>query len=139
VPLPDGSVLALEARFDHLQLVRFTPEGTVDPGFGDQGRVVVTGERFVATPLAAASARHVVLAWQRQDDAIVVQRRNPSGAPDLTFGNAGNAIVTPGGADRFDLVTMTVSDDGGVLLAGALEEPGRCPDCSVLAVARLVP
>jgi uncharacterized delta-60 repeat protein len=139
VPLPDGSVLALEDAPDHLQLVRFTPAGEVDPSFGDQGRVVVTGERPVETPLAAATAGHVVLAWQRQDDAIVVQRRDRNGAPDLSFGDAGTSIITPGGSGRFALVAMTVRGAGGVLLAGALEEPGRCPDCSVVAVARLVP
>ena len=47
--------------------------------------------------------------------------------------------MTPGGSDRFVLVTLAVQGDGGVLLAGALEEPGRCQGCSVLAVARLVP
>lgn len=139
VPLPDGSVLALEARFDDLQLVRFAPAGTVDPSFGDQGRVVVAGERFVATPLVAASASHVVLAWQRPDDAIVVQRRDQTGAPDLAFGDAGTSIITPGGSGRFVPVATAVQDDGGVLLAGALEEPSRCQDCSVVAVARLVP
>ncbi len=76
-------------------LIRFGPDGTLDPGFGSGGVLEVLPESdpgFGGFVLVQANDGIIVVLSQ-QDDHFV-RRFNPIGSPDATFGRNGSARLT---------------------------------------------
>jgi len=111
---PDGKVLVC-GRLWHdgisywygTFLVRYLPDGTLDPSFGEHGKVAVIDPGFpydtwtVGADMALQADGKIVLIGQYTVAAgIIVQRYTSSGMLDTTFGDNGRAVVPRPTEDR---------------------------------------
>ena len=119
---PDGRIVAagvtgaLPAR--DFALVRYNPDGTVDPTFGAGGSVI--------TDFSGGDDDAWALAMQRSDGKIVVvgvadgdfalARYNVDGTSDLQFGINGRITLNFGGNDR--AFAVAIQPDGKIVAAG---------------------
>jgi len=88
---PDQRLVAVGARCG---LVRFLPEGQVDPSFGFGGSVPVPDLRQRDAQLALQpDGKIVVASWDPGVGSFVVERFLSDGAVDPSFGAAGTAII----------------------------------------------
>jgi uncharacterized delta-60 repeat protein len=102
-------------------LVRYRPDGTVDPSFGNHGRVTTdfAGGADAAHALIIQADGKLVAAGSatagtNQDFAIA--RYHPNGTPDLSFGTGGRATIDIAGA--FDEARALVVQGGKLVMAG---------------------
>src|SRR4029453_1271186 len=111
-----GGTGALPAR--DFPLVRYNPDGTVDPPFGAGGSVI--------TDFSGGDDDAWALAMQRSDGKIVVvgvadgdfalARYNVDGTSDLQFGINGRITLNFGGNDR--AFAVAIQPDGKIVAAG---------------------
>ena len=118
VAMSDGRVLLAENDATNIYLARYNPDGSAD--------ATLNGSGSLATGLAPVSSRdRVGLAVQSDGRVLVagrtrsgvstsdfkVQRYNPDGSPDLTFGADATGVVTAdfGGDDDADSLTLRPS------------------------------
>jgi uncharacterized delta-60 repeat protein len=154
--LHDGSVLAAGVAREvnhqfpqHDAVVRYGPDGHVDPSFGQGGHVLSSlgTDDTLATRVEVQSDGKVLLAGGA-GEAFGFARLNPDGSPDATFGDGGRISVRPA-ADRFGFVRgLAVLPDGAILAAGSVTATaaptpspgfGVLPNDSDVAVVRLTP
>lgn len=110
-------------------VLRFLPNGALDPSFG-RGGVVVAGdpavdERAVAVALAPDGA--IVVAGDAGPEGardLEVRRFLADGAPDLAFGHGGVTEPT-GAAGSAEARDMVLLPDGGVLVVGNEHDAGE--------------
>ncbi len=110
-----------------LALARLNPDGSPDTSFGSgQGKLIVDGAPG-ASALAIMPDGRIVVAG-RQTDAygstfVQVNRFEPDGTPDPTFGQAGEASFRFGpGQIAADLVGgLAIEPDGSILVGGSYE------------------
>jgi uncharacterized delta-60 repeat protein len=131
-----------EGGFHHVRfaLLRFTPDGTLDPTFGDNGRVIAG--RFVAETSESASA----IAKRANgrlpaDDAItlvgsisdghgaVIRRFLANGAPDPGFNGSGALRIADNMVDgqRVGIASIAggvLLEDGRLVVTGTANERG---------------
>ena len=113
----DGKILIAGYTRSGLVLVRYEPDGTRDPNFGDDG-IIVYGDRAYPIGMALqADGRIVVTA--NTPTGFVLARYTATGARDSTFGADGKVqidatsavAIAPGG--RIVLAGTRDSQDGG--------------------------
>jgi uncharacterized delta-60 repeat protein len=133
-PLPNGGVLASGGDGD-CSLVRYRPDGSLDPGFGAGGKVKAfvplrgAPEDVAAGPGGTA----LVLRWQT-GIGLRLARYTASGALDPSFGRRGRATVKVK-ATTFDQVNALVPLAKGRLLAVGTSQCGDW-SCGEFALAR---
>jgi uncharacterized delta-60 repeat protein len=133
--LPDGRALALWNAAPTL-LVRFKPDGALDPTFADGGVVHTelspdAAVKFAPGALVVQGNNYVVAG--NVGDKLLLARFTSSGQLDLTFGTGGKALVTfPGGLDVGDLLLQR---DGRLVVTGTSSNPAN-PDARSIALAR---
>lgn len=138
----DGRIIAVGTAFangptdDDFALVRYRPDGQLDPAFGQDGVVttdLTSGDAASpsldhATALALqADGRIVVGGFTRgETQAFAVARYTADGAPDLTFGSGG-LVKIPAREPQVSAIALQPS--GTVALAGssASNERGTAP------------
>lgn len=142
---PDGRIVAVgylasaRLRQSHFALARYTPDGILDPTFGDEGRVVVPFEGTAeGAGVAVAGDGGIVAAGYAQVGEtfnFAVVRYRPDGTPDPAFG--GDGIVTSDLSGKGDIATsVALQPDGAVVVAGCV----KClKNASHFAVARYLP
>jgi uncharacterized delta-60 repeat protein len=128
---PDGKLVAVgwavnpELGHSVFALARYNPDGTLDPTFGEGGKVLAAVDR---TPsISRADEAHA--AALAPDGKIVVggvtglyptdsglMRFNTDGSVDTTFGTEGRVITDMGTADTIQ--SVAVLPDGKILAAG---------------------
>lgn len=140
--LPNGAILVLadgsQGRDDEdLVVVRYRPNGTVDPTFGDRGFAVADiehrydlGTSVLVQPdgriVAGGYSAQTLLDPERGQTEgydFVLARFTAAGALDPAFGTAG--VVRTHLADENVASSYTLLDDGGILLAGATYPRGQ--------------
>jgi len=92
--------------------------GTLDPGFGDAGTVILA-QGSIATGLALQADGKIIVAageW--------LVRYERSGTPDPTFGSGGFARAAPAGSDAFGVRRVALQWDGKILAAGSYVRSG---------------
>jgi uncharacterized delta-60 repeat protein len=113
-------------------LVRLTPQGVLDAGFGNNGAVITpllplkNRDRVTVTAmLADASGRTIVVGWRYQSkglDAsvpvITAARYSGSGALDQSFGERGIITTRVDGAWVSQAFAAALDGDGRLLVAG---------------------
>jgi uncharacterized delta-60 repeat protein len=132
----DGSITVVgEARRDDQSLrsfaiVRYTAEGTLDPAFGDGGRVHTAFGEFQGSGAHAAAlqpdGRLVVAGFGRHPelfhDTFAVARYDADGSLDPTFGEGHGVLVaidSQTGAGRNDIANAVAVDaEGRIVVAG---------------------
>jgi uncharacterized delta-60 repeat protein len=139
--LADGSIVAAGATQETLDafdpqpsgytVVRYRPDGQVDPTFGTGGHVISDfgAPLSQATRVAVQPDGKLVLAGRaatRPDEPGVIgpvpyefgfARLNPDGSPDTTFGDAGRIRVQPVPGQSVTSPAMTFGPDGSILAA----------------------
>ena len=128
---PDGRIVVGGTTgqigvFD-VALVRYTPDGALDPTFDGDGKVVTdfgTAGMNVANDLAVqGDGRVVVLGWAETTAAgaarVSLARYTAGGALDSTF-DADGVVVGPSGYAR----ALALQPDGRIVVAGSTESGG---------------
>ncbi|MQY30469.1 delta-60 repeat domain-containing protein [Nocardia aurantia] len=132
---PDGRIVAAgvtrdTAQGDNFAIVRYLPDGTEDPAFGDKG--VVSADFDGRSDVAAAvlvqpDGRIVAVGTSRGDgdgDIIAVARYTADGRPDPAFGVAGQVSTDLGSrADHGNAAAL--QPDGKLIVAGSTHDPDR--------------
>jgi uncharacterized delta-60 repeat protein len=110
-----------------LALVRYEPDGRLDPSFGDGGRVLtdLSGNDDAAQAMAIQDDGRIVVAGSTEPpaadlaNAIALVRYQPDGGLDSSFG-AGGTVVTKLSPDSDDVAYgMTIAPGGSIVVAGA--------------------
>ncbi len=150
----DGSLLVLlDARTDDpdgtpaTRLLRYLPDGTLDPTFGVGGVVDVAADGVMFEEMRVVPGGKILLAgWTLPgtEDAgdMAVVRLRPDGSPDPLFD--GDGLVTVGGGLGDQACAVAVQSDGKILLAGERFVKGPDPnshadDAFDVSVVRLWP
>jgi uncharacterized delta-60 repeat protein len=95
-------------------LVRYTPEGSVDPSFDDDGMVVTDlGGQDVVRAVSIQSDGKIVAAGYSDSVVSALARYNPDGSLDASFDGDGK-VFTQGGA----ATALAIQDDGKLVVAG---------------------
>lgn len=129
LPLSDGHLL-LAAALNHnresaIALYRFNANGTLDTGFGEQGRVIfrTEGSAFVYG-LAALPAGFVLAGYQqlgKQRDLLLIAVDN-AGQPDPGFGEQGFVRIDLGANEEIHY--LKVDAQQRLVVAGFMEMEG---------------
>ena len=128
---PDGKIVAAGWTMptpaqDAFALVRYLPDGRLDPAFGDGGKVV--HEDRLVSGLAVQRNGRIVVAGVgpgRSGQDVFVARYRPDGAPDRTFGGDGT-VTTDFGPRRGELDwgnDVVVQRDGKIVVGGQSARP----------------
>lgn len=104
-----------------IALARFTPSGSLDPSFGDGGKVETDlGANDYAFDLAIQDDGGIVVVGERQaaaTDRMVVQRYRPNGTLDPGFGDGGTVLT--GFGQRFQSANaVAIAPAGRIVVVG---------------------
>ncbi len=123
---PNGKIVAAGAAGDGgdnstFALARYTPDGTLDPTFGDGGKVTTnftTGSDF-AFAVAKASGKIVAAggAGGLGGKRFALARYNANGTRDTTFGGDGKIVTNITAGDDW-ANGVTIQTDGKIVVAG---------------------
>jgi uncharacterized delta-60 repeat protein len=126
----DGKIVVAgytrEAGVERMAVVRLNSDGTLDPTFGQGGKVTVSCGQYGCRARAAAiqSSGKIVLAGHKNlddqfvgDDAFAIVRLNADGTPDMRFGANGRVYVDFGtGSDAAQDIALQT--DGKIVAVG---------------------
>ncbi|MFL5798198.1 MAG: delta-60 repeat domain-containing protein [Actinomycetota bacterium] len=117
---PDGKIVAAGESTGDFALARYTTAGTLDPSFGDGGRVQTVfdlGSDDVVSALAIQADGKIV-AVGVSNNRFALARYDTDGALDTTFNGDGKVITqfTSGSADL--AFAVAVQADGKIVAAG---------------------
>jgi uncharacterized delta-60 repeat protein len=144
----NGTLQSLRTSF---LLVRYLPDGSLDPSFGDHGVVLsnvdTRADMFNAVAVQPdgkiVAAGFATTMWfdgaffvPASGDAVV-ERYTASGGLDTSFGTKGVAKFDFPGAPASGCVDVKVAGDGRIVIAGLAESPVVDGDATQTAVARL--
>jgi uncharacterized delta-60 repeat protein len=125
----DGKVVVVggtgvEGANPMFAVVRYNPDGTLDPTFGGDGRVTTdfTGGADRATGVAVQPDGKIVVVGtagaDRRNPRFAVARYEPDGDLDPTFGG-GDGVVRTNFTPGFDAATdLALQGDGNIVAAG---------------------
>jgi uncharacterized delta-60 repeat protein len=129
--IPYGDSKLLLTLREESDLVRIDNDGSLDPSFGDGGRLETSYNGVTVAPDGK-----ILLAGPGDE----VTRLLPDGRPDASFGHDGTASIDFGGA--YDRVrTVAVATDGSIVVGGTRQTivDNRGLSDSVPAIGRLLP
>jgi uncharacterized delta-60 repeat protein len=149
---PDGRIVVVGTAYsngptdDDFAVVRYTPDGRLDPEFGTRGMVTTdfgSGDAGARASLdraggvaIGADARIVVAGSTRGDhQTFAVARYNPDGSLDSSFGAGGKAQVA---ATDPQVYALVIQPEGSVILAGTAGAPGPRPTSGATAPFALI-
>jgi uncharacterized delta-60 repeat protein len=119
--LPEGEILALGSA-DGAFLIRWLPDGSLDPAFGSDGMLPVdTGLLSTLGPMVVQADGKILLASGPGAPAKKILRLLPDGTPDPAFGAGGAAALSFPGAGGF-AGCLALQSDGKILAGGAFLE-----------------
>ena len=119
-----GSVKRAIPYYRDFGLVRYLPDGTIDPSFGINGRVITdfNGGRDFAYAITLQSDGMIVVAGTAQEGAdgdyeFALARYTSTGYLDTTFSGDGKVTADFNGGDD-EAYAITLQPDGKVIAAG---------------------
>ncbi len=116
---PDGKILAAGKANSDFAVVRYNADGSLDPTFGSNGRVItaVTASTDEAYDVAVQTDGKIIVAGVGNGDFAVV-RYDTNGVLDPSFGTNG-VTITPIGTSSFDQAEgVVIQSDGKIVAAG---------------------
>jgi uncharacterized delta-60 repeat protein len=117
-------------------VVRYLADGSRDPAFGVDGRVILPGG--TATDVEVTGGGKIVVAGQASPTGFLVDRLLPDGSPDPDFGVDGRVVVPFG--DQFAGANDVVVRPAKILLGGWLDgNDGAGGMVRKMALVRLLP
>ncbi|MEO5720501.1 MAG: dockerin type I domain-containing protein [Chthoniobacterales bacterium] len=115
----DGKiVLAGETRVD-FGVMRFNPDGSLDPSFSGDGRVTteINGSDDGEALALQADGKIVVAGSSGSRSAFALTRYNPDGSLDATFNGGGKVTTTLGATSQAS--GLAIQADGKIVAAGS--------------------
>ncbi|MEC3918804.1 hypothetical protein [Nocardia sp. CDC160] len=142
---PDGKIVVAGSAQDPTQgdnfaVVRYTPDGQLDTGFGDHGKVSTDfgGKADVANAVAIESDGKIVVAGTSHGtatgDNIALARYTSDGKPDTGFGDGGK-VSTDLGTQADHANAVAVQSDGKIVVAGSTRDPAQGDNFVVMRYA----
>jgi uncharacterized delta-60 repeat protein len=137
--LPEGKILTAGGSFDlpnwDFALARYLPEGSLDPTFGQGGKVVTKfGNMASINVMALQPDGKIVVAgtvWiGTSHTAFALARYDASGGLDPTFGDGGKVITDVGA--WAGVFAIALQPDGKILLGGNFHYSGTRQDFALL-------
>lgn len=127
---PDGRIVvagwAEEGAITKAFVMRYLPDGTVDPSFGAGGHVLVDlgdpSSDGAAMALELQSDGAIVIAGdgaQGGNTNFAIARLTPDGAVDTSFGSAGQTVFDFPGGGEDKAVALALDAQGNAILAGS--------------------
>jgi uncharacterized delta-60 repeat protein len=133
--LPDGKIMisgsiSLPSEFDSsFVLLRFNPDGSVDPTFGNGGIVMtnIAEHDDYAYAIALQPDGKIVAAGRRgiqfypteqRKGNVALARYNPDGSLDRAFGNGGTVVNDFGQGLESYALQLLIQPDGKLVIAG---------------------
>jgi len=145
---PDGRVVVAGTTgtwpLPNLFLVlRYLPNGSLDPSFGEGGVVTTDfgGEDAKAYAVAIQADGKIVAAGEA-DESIAVARYLPDGTLDAGFGNGGLVRTAVPPAASAEALELVIQPDGKIIAGGLacrLWTPGAAPSCYYAVAVRYLP
>jgi len=135
---PDGKIVAVGVADEALVLVRYDPDGSLDPSFGTgpmPGTVVDNAIGGLSAVALQPDGKIVVSASRCCPSQAAVARFTTNGSLDTSFGTAG-VVQFSGGVELGDAVAL--APDGKIVVAGSKANSSTEGDTSLL-VLRLNP
>jgi uncharacterized delta-60 repeat protein len=128
------------------QVARLNPDGSLDPSFGQGGKINIA-PAYIVDGLALQGDGKIVLAGRQESGVgVLVARLDPNGQLDPTFGTGGKRAFTFRNDQGYDLVAgVVVQPDGKIVVAGTAgtdltsTSPPSSSTTYDLAAARLNP
>src|SRR5438552_14593820 len=141
---PDGKILVAGGAFPNFtflgdfELVRYNPNGSLDTSFGSGGIVTTSfpGQGSYAFALALQSDGKIIAAgtdfvnFSSEDSSNTdfgLERYNPDGTPDTTFGNGGQ-VTTDFDGFNDDAFSVLIQPDGKIVAVGSAKNPANFYD-----------
>ena len=132
----DGKILVSADHLGNFALARFDASGTLDPGFGTGGKVVVDlapaaedhANAVTVVPANLLGGGKIVAAGLASDGVeanFAVARFLPDGTLDASFGSNGVTIVDASGAGGYDAANAVALEVDGLGVKGC--RCGKCP------------
>jgi uncharacterized delta-60 repeat protein len=119
VRYPDGRLLVGAGSAVGGALLRYLPNGSPDPGFGDGGKVLTPAMDSIFELALDRQGRIVAAGVGFDPCELVLARFDANGNPDPTFaGGAGAVQRKVAGACRVNVLTMALAPGGRIFLAG---------------------
>lgn len=118
-----ANTLAKEAPFSDFALVRYNPDGSLDPTFGDGGHVLTdfSGNNDLATSVILQPDGKIVASGAASDSssapAFGIARYHTNGSLDPGFGAGGKTLSSLGGLNVASAASA-LQADGKLILAG---------------------
>ncbi len=125
----DGRLLAIGGFGDDTTLVRYMPDGTLDPSFGTGGRVMPGDDRTNYDLIVQPDGKSVAVGGD--SNVFRVARRHPDGSLDASFGSGGRVSTAFDGTAFASASSVSYLADGRLLVLGNFG--------SFLALARYLP
>lgn len=107
-------------------LCRYNPNGTLDPTFGNNGKVTsnfATATQSYSDDKAYAVAIQpdgkILVAGSKNDNTIALARYNTNGSPDNTFNSDGKVLTNLGNDEA--AYSIAIQPDGKILIAGVVD------------------
>ncbi len=128
---PDGKILVVGwahngSNFD-IVLVRYLNDGSPDPGFGNNGKVIRNlGSTDFGMAIQILKDNKIVLVCRKYNGSnsdIALLRFLPDGTPDVSFGNNGVATSDITGNHEYPYDSELLAD-GSIVVAGDAEKEG---------------
>jgi uncharacterized delta-60 repeat protein len=141
---PDGKILVAGGAFPlftfagDFELVRYNPDGSLDSSFGVGGIVTTSfpGQGSYAFALALQPDGKIIAAgtdfvnFSSEDSSNTdfgLERYNPDGTPDTTFGNGGQ-VTTDFDTFNDDAFSVLIQPDGKIVAVGDAKNPATFYD-----------
>lgn len=121
---PDDSILLGGYYRDDIAMVRYLPEGTLDPSFGNGGKVFTTGSLATdkqINALALLGDGRIIAVGEStgsNNTDVVVARYSSNGQPDSTFGTGGRTYTAIGSGTTPDRANSVAVQTDGKIIAG---------------------
>lgn len=141
---PDGKILVAGGAFPlfvfvgDFELARYNPNGSLDTTFGNGGIVTTTfpGQGSYAFALALQADGKIIAGgtdfvnFSSEDNSntdFALERYNPDGTPDTTFGNGGQ-VTTDFDGFNDDAFSILIQSDGKIVAVGSAKNPANFYD-----------
>lgn len=107
----------------YLLMQRFSPDGILDPGFGNAGKVADSSWVKESNDMALQPDGSIIVSGVRNYTEVITKRYLANGSPDPGYGVAGTAVLDLSNwelAQYVENVSTVGLADGKILLAGNL-------------------
>jgi uncharacterized delta-60 repeat protein len=124
---PDGKIVLAGSAGEDIGLARYTPNGSLDPTFGNSGRTITDlGFDDVANGVALTSAGGIVVAGYtigtKLNHDFLLVRYGPNGDLDTGFGTVGVVKTDLSPGDDF-AEGLTIDGAGRIVVSGRATSP----------------